>query len=69
MKTDDNAEGHAKGIQSLGTQWTDFNLMPMKTNSMPRVVPRRNGGLDIQQTVMPMVVSKTASTHNKQTSI
>ena len=66
-KMDGNVEGRAKGTQSSGTQQTDFDLRAVKTNSMPRVMSGKNGGLDKQRTTMLMVVPKTAPAHSGQT--
>ena len=66
---DGNAEGHAKGTQSLDTQRTDSSLRAVKTNGMPRFVPIKKRGLYMQWTAMPLVVPKTTLAHSGQTSV
>ena len=68
-KIDSNTEGCAKGTQNPNTQRTDFGLRIVETNGMPRVVPGKNRGLNIQLTATPMVAPKIALAHSRQTSI
>ena len=66
-KTDDNAQGRAKGTQSPYTQWINSGLRALKTDNMLRVVPGKKVGLDMQQIDMSMVVPKTTLAHSGQT--